>query len=106
MINAGELDRRITLQRKTITVDSYGAETVSWATLATVWGKKTDMRGAERYTAVQSIAEVDTKFVIRYRRGLNPVDRIACEGRTYDVGGILEIGRHEGMEIHAKARAE
>lgn len=106
MLSSGELDRRLTLQRKTITTNSYGEDVAAWVMLATVWGKKKDMRGAERYAASQTVAEVDTKFIIRYRSDLTPIDLIICEGRTYDVGGTLEIGRREGIEIHAKARAE
>ncbi len=99
----GKMDRRITLQRKTVTTNGYGEEVVAWTDLATVWAEKVDMRGSERYAAAQAVAQLDTKFRIRYRSGITPIDRIIYGNTTYDVGGILEIGRREGLELHAKA---
>ncbi|MCA9467679.1 MAG: head-tail adaptor protein, partial [Nitrospira sp.] len=42
----------------------------------------------------------------RYRADLTPIDRLSYAGRTYDVTGVVEIGRREGLEIYSKARAE
>lgn len=106
MIEAGKLNRQITLERRSMAQDATGSPIETWNTLATVWAEKVDMRGSERYTAAQTVAQLDTKFRIRYRHGLTPIDRITYDGRVYDVGGILEIGRAEGLEFHAKARAE
>ena len=105
-MNAGKLDRRITLQRKSMTFNDAGEPVETWHEIATVWAEKVDMRGSERYTAAQTVAQLDTKFRIRYRQQITPIDRVLCYGRVYDVGGILEIGRREGLELHAKARAE
>jgi hypothetical protein len=55
---------------------------------------------------MQTVAEVEERFKIRYRKGLTPLDRVVCNGITYDVLGVLEIGRREGWEILAKGRAE
>jgi SPP1 family predicted phage head-tail adaptor len=55
---------------------------------------------------MQTVAEVDTRFKIHYRTDVSPLDRVVCAGTTYDVKGVLEIGRREGWEIYATARAE
>jgi SPP1 family predicted phage head-tail adaptor len=105
-VRSGRLDRRLTLQRRTLIENDYGEAVETWTDLATVWAEKIPVRGAERYAAMQTVAEVDCKFRIRYRRGVTPLDRVVCEGITYDVQGVLEIGRREGLEILAKGRAE
>lgn len=105
-MNAGKMDRQITLQRKYVTENESGEQIETWTDIATVWAQKIDMRGSERFTASQTVAQVDTKFKIWYRRGLTPIDRVLYEGKLYDVGGVLEIGRAVGLELHAKARAE
>jgi SPP1 family predicted phage head-tail adaptor len=102
VISAGKLDRQITLQRKSFIKDEYGAETETWIDIATVWAQKLDMRGTERHTAQQTVAQLDTKFRIWNRRGLTPIDRISYAKKIYDVGGVLEIGIGEGLELHAK----
>lgn len=105
-MEAGRLNRRITLQRRSMAQDATGAPIETWHDLTTVWAEKVDMRGSERYTAAQTVAQLDTKFRIRFIRGITPVDRIVYEGRNFDVGGVLEIGMAEGLEFHAKARGE
>ena len=103
---AGRLDRRITLQRKTVTQDEYGQEIETWTDLATVWAEKRDMKGSERWQAQQKVAEVETTWRIRWRDGITPLDRLLDGDQVYDVTGVAEIGRREGLEITASARAE
>ena len=105
-MRSGRLDRRLTLQRKTATENDYGEPVETWTTLATVWAEKIPVRGSERYAAMQTVAEVEERFKIRYRTGLTPLDRVICDGITYDVQGVIEIGRREGWEILARGRAE
>ena len=105
-MRAGRLDRRLTLQRRTLIENDYGEGVETWNDLATVWAEKIPVRGSERYAAMQTVAEVEERFKIRYRTGLTPLDRVICDGITYDVQGVLEIGRREGWEILAKGRAE
>jgi SPP1 family predicted phage head-tail adaptor len=105
-VRSGRLDRRLTLQRRTLIENDYGEPVETWTDLATVWAEKIPVRGAERYAAMQTVAEVEERFKIRYRKGLTPLDRVVCAGTTYDVKGVLEIGRREGWEILAKGRAE
>ena len=105
-MRSGRLDRRLTLQRRTLIENDYGEGVETWNDLATVWAEKIPVRGFERYAAMQTVAEVEERFKIRYRKDLTPLDRVICDGKTYDVLGVIEIGRREGWEIYATARAE
>lgn len=70
------------------------------------WAERLELRGDERYAATQMVAEADTRWRIRYRADLTPIDRLSYAERIYDVTGVVEIGRREGLEIYSKARAE
>lgn len=108
-MKAGDLDRRIAIERATETQDDFGEPIQTWATLATVWASKEDIRDTERFMAQQVGAEVTTRFQIRYSAtvaSVNPKDRVVYDGRVYDIAGVKEIGRREGLEITAVARAD
>lgn len=108
-MEAGSLDRKITLQRATETRDEFNEPVRTWATLATVSASMQPVRDAERVQAQQVGATITTRFQIRWRqslRDLDPRDRLLFEGRTYEIASVKEIGRREGLEITAAAQAE
>jgi SPP1 family predicted phage head-tail adaptor len=106
MIAAGKLDRQITIKIVTVGGDDFSAPTETLSDLATVWAEKRDLRGREFYQANAENAEIETVFRIRWRSDVSPLNRIAYAGRDYDIVSVAEIGRREGLEIMAKARAE
>ena len=108
-VRSGPLDRRVTIQRATVTVDDFGGETTAWSDVATVWGSKTDVPDGERWRAAEVAATITTRFQIRWSAdvsSVSPKDRLYCEGRTYDISHIKELPRRVGLEITARARAE
>jgi SPP1 family predicted phage head-tail adaptor len=108
-MRAGALDRLLTLRRRMVQADALGEEVETFADLATVRASKTDISDAEKVRAQQVGAEITTRFQIRWSANwsdLNPKDRVACELREYEVVGVKEIGRREGIEITAAARAD
>jgi len=108
-MRAGSLDRWLILQRRTVETDALGEEVETFIDLATVRASKTDISDAEKVRAQQVGAEITTRFQIRWSvnwSDLNPKDRVTCESREYEVVGVKEIGRREGIEITACARAD
>lgn len=108
-ISAGDLDNRITIERAVETRDAFNSVTKTWTSVATVWASKEDIRDAERVASQEVGAEITTRFQIRYSSevaGVDPKHRVICAGRTYDIVAVKEIGRREGIEITAAARAE
>lgn len=106
---AGKLDRRIRLERATVTQNDLGEEIPTWGLLATVWASKRDVSDGERIAAAEVSAEITTRFQIRWDSSwsdLNPRDRLVVDARIYGISGVKEIGRREGLEITAAARAE
>ena len=106
-MNAGELDRLVKLQKYTASQDTYGEETKTWSDIATVWAKKKDLKGTERWLANQNIAKVTCIYVTRYRSDVTPLCRlIDADGRTYNITAAVEVGRKEGLWLYVEARAD
>lgn len=106
---AGPLDRWLTLQRRTVADNALGEEAETFIDLATVRASKSDIGDAEKVRAQQVGAEITTRFQIRWSvnwSDLTSKDRVSCDGREYEVVGVKEIGRRDGVEITACARAE
>jgi SPP1 family predicted phage head-tail adaptor len=110
-MSAGQLDRRITIRRATITHDEFNSPVPAWSDLVTVWAKRTDASAAESYRAQQVGAQISARFTIRYSSdvaGVNPKDRIAFAGREYNITRVGEVAgtRNQWIEIDAVARAD
>jgi head-tail adaptor len=112
-MHAGQLDRRIVLQRALSPVDDgyTSAPAGGFGTLATVWASKTDLSVAEVLRAAQLGATVSTKFQIRWSSAwadLSAKDRIfeTATGLTFAIVGVVEIQRRQGLLITACAQAD
>lgn len=107
--NIGDLDRRIVLQRSTKSKDSFGQPIETFYTLATVWAEFTPVSDSEKERANEVHSELMGRFVIRWSSGiadLGTKDRVTFDGRSFDIRGVKEIGRHVGFEITAATRGE
>lgn len=107
-MNAGSLDRRITVQAATFVASATSGEKVAtWADAFGAWAGVTPVRADEGFTEDQRRAEAVKQFRIRYRSGLSPkTHRVVFEARTYDIHSITEVERREGLDIVGLARAE
>ena len=105
------MDRRIGIQRATLTANAYGERAETWATLATVWAEVQYKEGSGR-EAVQSdqvYSSQPVHFIIRYSSDVSdirPSDRIKYNGNNYQIEGVQEIGRQEGFRIVRTLRGE
>lgn len=101
----GDLDRRITIQAKTVERDDYGATKETWSDAATVWAQYLPGGGDERFAAAQVYAETQARFRIRWRDDVTTQHRVLFDGKLWDILAIDEMGRRGGLEIKARARA-
>ena len=96
-MDAGQLDRRITLERQGAeTDDGYTTVPGEWGTLAEVWAKLMPMSGAERLAALQNAAFANCRFQIRKSTqvaDLNAKDRLVFENVAYDIANVRPEGR-------------
>jgi SPP1 family predicted phage head-tail adaptor len=105
-MRAGPLDRRVVLQRPTDVQDAAGGITQTWADVATVWAQRQDVRAREFVAANVTLAEVDAVFRIRHRADLAPRWRILADARVFEITGITQLGRLDGLELRCTAVQE
>ena len=108
-MRAGRLDRRITVQRKSIAHSDSGQEVVTWQDVAEVWAEKVENRGEERFAAQQLVGHAIKTFRIRWSSVVDEITtehRLTFDGREYDITDVREIGRRDGLELDAFAPSE
>ena len=108
-MRAGRLDRRITIQNRSITQSDSGEEVVTWVDVATVWAEKIELRGDERFAAKQYIGHAIKTFKIRWSETvseLTVLHKIRFDGRDHDITDVRELNRRQGIEIDCYALGE
>ena len=104
MIRAGKLDRQIVIERQTETVVASGAVLETWAPVATVRAELVQ-RSADEYLTGYGEAETgNAVFRIRHLAGITTADRVTCDGSTYDIDEIVELGRKRALELRTVAK--
>lgn len=109
MPDIGELDRHITIQRATTTLNEFNEPIVTWGDLTTVWAKHRDASATESYRAQEVGAQITARFTVRWSTVIatvNPSDRIGFDDRLYNITAVRDVGRNRWREIDAVARAD
>jgi head-tail adaptor len=72
------------------------------------FASKKDVSDSERLRAGELSSLLTCRFVVRYTpftADITPRDRVACEGKVYEITGIKEVGdRRSFLEITAAVR--
>lgn len=108
-MDAGRLDRLISLQRAGAPLNSYGEPSSTLVEFASVYAHFAPVTDGERMRAGETLAASMVRFTIRYSvdvATLGVTDFVVYEGRTYDINGVKPIGRRQYLEITATARGE
>ncbi len=102
-LDAGELDRRIVVERATTSADDYGGETKTWSKWCKSWAKVTYGRADERRQAAQEEASLVATFRVRANAktsAIETTDRIVYDGSAWDISSNVAFGR-AGRDITA-----
>lgn len=75
-LNAGQLDRRVTIQARAAGTDDRGQPNGAWGTVATVWAMPMPAKGREFFAASQMQAEGAMAWRIRYRTDVGAEMRV------------------------------
>lgn len=101
-MRAGRLNRKVVVQQKTATTDTYGGPSYSWATYATLWAGVYPARGREIIAAMAERGEMLTKFVCRYVAGITEDMRLSFDGKYYNIVSVIDVNdRHKELQIMA-----
>lgn len=102
-MQAGRMDRQIVIQSAATVQDASGQPIQTWATFATVWAERKDIRGNERFAADQKMAKRTATYRMRWLTGVNEQMRITDGGSTYYILGIADNERQGWMELSVEA---
>lgn len=99
-MDAGQFDRRITIQVPTPVSDDYGEQTPSYADLATVWAERIEQSAGERLRAGKLETGEQVIYRIRHRSGIEPKQRVKDASLFYEIMSVSEgRGRQAYLEM-------
>ncbi len=103
-MDAGALDRRVTIERFTETEDPGGRPVQAWAPLTTRWASVSFGRGEERRQAAQESASAPATFRMRWdsvTKTITPADRLSFLDATWDITSAVPFGRNAFVDVTA-----
>jgi len=103
-MNIGQLDRRIEIKQIATAKDEWNYDVTTQSTLASVWAKKVERLAGELVGESQLVSQNRVDWVIRHRTDLTASMTIVYNSNEYDIQGIKELGRKEGLLIHSELR--
>lgn len=91
-MQSGRLRERVTIQTESVSRDSFGAETITWADVASVWASVLPGSSGERYVSTAALpqAEISHTVRIRYRAGLGPTLRALWDSRVLHILSVVD----------------
>lgn len=101
----GKMRERVTIESAALSVDSAGQEIKTWSTLLSDEPASFEpAAGSETIRGRQLEDGVNAIFLVRYRSGYSPKQRVIFGSDTY---GIVHVKRVQGgyryLELHCKA---
>lgn len=108
-LQAGDLNRRITVQRATLTANAFNEQVPAWSLYANLNAKKDDATAGESYRAAAVDAEISCRFTVRWSTltaAIDPTYRIIFRGVTYEITGVRDRGTNQWRELDCVARAQ
>lgn len=104
-MRAGKLDRVITIQRFTSSLDEYGNPTgMVWTDVATMRAQLVQADTEEFIRGYGASDETTNIFRTRWLGGVTTADRVAYAGQFHNIKDMKEIGRQRGLEIRTVAQ--
>lgn len=89
MLRAGQLNRRVTLQRRATGQDAAGQPVSTWQDVATVWASVLTQNGLESIKADRPVSQVKASIRIRWRTDIDAGMRAVLGATVYDIKAVL-----------------
>lgn len=102
-MQAGKLNKRVTIQSLTTTQDAAGGIIETWADSAIRWASIEPLRGREYWEAKKENAEVETRIRLRYLSGILPNMRVEYGTRYYLIVSVINP-KEKGEETELMCR--
>lgn len=95
---AGKRDRKIAIERASVTTDDYGTEVSTWSAWCSPFAAVRYGTSAERREAAVEVGSQAATFRVlatTKTKAVTKGDRISFDGSAWDIEGIAPIGRTE-----------
>lgn len=103
MIAAGKLNRRIEIQKKTVTTDADGYKTETWDKLYAPMAWIQTVTGREFHAGRRLLADANMYFILWYRPDITTQNRIVYKSQIYEILSVEDVGEaHRELHIVAK----
>lgn len=98
-MRAGQLDRIITIQRASTSVNAYGTPAATWTDVITLRAQKVQASTEEFIRGAGASDETVIVFRTRFVEGVTNADRVVFDGIVHELKEIKELGRGDGLEL-------
>ena len=84
------LRKEIKIQEQSISRNSFGEEEISWVDFSSsIRADARTLSMRERFAAQQVQSNIEVKFIMRYRDGIEPKMRVIFNDLSYDIESII-----------------
>lgn len=98
--NPGEMRTSVVIKSRTVSQTAGGYQTPTWATVATVWSRWSNVHGSEVWQAQAQGANAPATVLIRYRSGVDTTCALEKGGVLYEIISMDNIQeRNEYLEL-------
>ena len=99
----GKLDRKITIQFRSISQNDYGEAVAAFSSSASVWAMlETKPRGKEKENNGIETSQQGVNFLIRFSSDVDDVTngyRVLYNSQYYDIESVQEVGRNLSLRL-------
>jgi SPP1 family predicted phage head-tail adaptor len=103
-LRIGALRDRLTLETPVRSDDGGGGATITWTTVADLWGAVRPITGDERLRADAVTGRVTHQVWIRHRPDVVPAMRFTQGARILDIVAVLDPGRRDRLQCLCEER--
>jgi len=99
-LQAGSLNRVVTIQQRSMAVDTFGQQSETWTTLLTARASVEPMSGSELVAAGAQLDETMITVVVRYRPSITAAMRLTYQGAVYNILSVVDdYARHRKLTL-------
>ena len=100
MMQAGLLNRRVTLQAPGTATDELGQPIPGWTDVATLWADIRLKSGLESIKAGAPVSVVQASIRVRYRAGVTAGMRLVHNLQAYNIVAVMpDVGGREYVDL-------
>lgn len=94
-VKVGRMDRRVTLQDRSVSPSSFGEPVPAWVDVAELWAAIEPLGSSEIWRAQAAESDATHRVTIRYRAGVTSRMRLIYGSRTFEIDSVANEGEKD-----------